>query len=338
MMSGLPDFPLLLAAALVLDCLVGDPRWLPHPVRLIAWWAWRVETFTRRLCPRASWAGCITVVLVLAGVALATLALLLGARRLHPAAGTVVALLLLYSGMALRDLLVHARRVLAALREGEGAGVRLDRARRAVAMMVGRDTATLDEAGVVRACVESLAENLSDGVVAPLCWATAGALAAAAFAIPAVVGAVLALMLYKAVNTMDSLFGYKNERYLHFGRCPARLDDLANLLPARLSALALILAAPLVGGSPFAAWHIWRRDHGRHASPNAGHPEAALAGALGIRLGGPASYFGQWHDKACIGDERVALGPSHINTACRLVFLAALLVALVCLALGCYTH
>ncbi len=331
------EYPLVLAGAVVLDALVGDPRWLPHPVRLIGWWAWRVEAFTRRRCPSAAWAGCLTVVLVLLAVALATLGLLLAARRLHPVGGALAALLLLYSGIALRDLLVHGQRVLAALNGAGTEAERLARARRAVAMLVGRDTEALDEAGVVRACVESLAENVSDGVIAPLCCATAGALAAAALGLSAPVGAALALMLYKAINTMDSLFGYKNERYRQFGRCPAHLDDLANLLPARLSALALVLAAPLAGGSPTGAWRIWRRDHGRHASPNSGHPEAALAGALGIRLGGPASYFGQWHDKAAIGDEQVRLCPAHITSAGRLVSLATLLVVLACLALGCYT-
>jgi len=272
--------------------------------------------------------------LVLIAALAVTAGIVLVAGVPHPRAGDLAALLLLYSTIALRDLLGHARAVFVALTGDGGQRERLDQGRKAVALLVGRDTEALDEAGVVRACVESLAENLSDGVIAPLCWATAGASLAAVGGVPAGLGAALGAMLYKAINTMDSQFGYRNARYLHFGRCAARLDDLANLAPARLSALVLILAAPLAGGSPARAWRIWRRDHGQHASPNSGHPEAAMAGALGVQLGGPASYFGRIQDKPRLGDPLVPLTPSHISKACRLVLLAALLLLPCCAALG----
>jgi adenosylcobinamide-phosphate synthase len=174
--------------------------------------------------------------------------------------------------------------------------------------------------------VESVAENMSDGITAPLFWATVGAI----LALPvgnlwSIVCAVLMAMLYKAISTMDSMFGYKNERYLDFGFCPARLDDLANLLPARISGLALVLVAPLCGGSLKNAWYILRRDRRQHASPNSGWPEAAAAGALGIQLGGEATYFGKIVSKPVIGEPRSLPLRQHILQVCRLALTASLL-------------
>ncbi|HSH14060.1 MAG TPA: adenosylcobinamide-phosphate synthase CbiB, partial [Desulfurivibrionaceae bacterium] len=234
--------------------------------------------------------------------------LLWEARRLDPRLGDLVAVLLFYTCFAARDLLAHSRRVYQALAAGD-----LLAARQKVAWLVGRDTANLDQAGVVRAGVESVAENSSDGVVAPLFWA--------------VVGGPLAALLYKAASTLDSTFGYKNKRYLHFGRASARLDDLVNFVPARLTGLGLVASACFCGLDWRGAWRIYRRDRHNHASPNSGHPEAAAAGALGLQLGGGSSYFGRPVEKPTMGD---ALGeplPGHILAVNRLVLVLTLLIA-----------
>jgi len=240
-----------------------------------------------------------------AGVVVGVLA---GAGRIHPGAYDLAAIYLLYSAMAARDLARHSGLVHEALQAHD-----LKLARQRVAMIVGRETAGLDEAGVSRACVESVAENIVDGVTAPLLWAT--------FLGPT------GVLLYKAVNTMDSLFGYKNERYREFGWAPARLDDLANYLPARLTALLVVIAAALLGHSPRNAFRIWRRDRRCHASPNSGQTEAAVAGALGIRLGGPATYFGVQVDKPTMGDADQPITARHILLANRLMLVTAGLTA-----------
>ena len=211
-----------------------------------------------------------------------------------------------WQALAVRDLKAEALRVQRAL-ENES----LDAARQAVSRIVGRDTAQLTEAGVARAAVETVAENFSDGVIAPLLYMLLG-------------GAPLALC-YKSVNTMDSMVGYKNARYLHFGRVPAKLDDAANYIPARLSALLLIAAAKLCGEDAASAYRIWKRDRRRHASPNSAQCEAAMAGALGLRLCGPAAYFGEMVSKPWIGDQRREIVPGDISRACRMEYAGAVL-------------
>ncbi len=301
---------LALILAFLLDLLLGDPPWLPHPVRAIAWVATGGERLWRRLLPWPGLAGALTVFTVLAATFLVTWGLLRLASLAHPAAGNLMTVYLLYSSLAARDLARHSRRVYQALAAGD-----LELARRRLAMIVGRDTEGLDEAGVCRAAVESVAENIVDGVTAPLFWA--------------LLGGPVAALLYKAVNTMDSLFGYRNERYREFGLVPARLDDLANYLPARLTALLVVASAGLPGYSPTNALRVWRRDRRRHASPNSGQSEAAVAGALGIQLGGPARYFGRLEDKPCLGDPRTLISRGHILAANRLMFASsALLLAL----------
>ena len=183
--------------------------------------------------------------------------------------------------------------------------------------IVGRDTAALSPQGVTRAAVETVAENFADGVAAPMVYMLLG-------------GAPLALCC-KAVNTMDSMVGYKNNQYLHFGRAAAKLDDAVNFLPARLAALLLVLSAGLTGENLPGAWRMWRRDRRRHASPNSAQTESAMAGALGIQLGGPASYFGLVHDKPTIGDALREAEPGDIRRASRMLYAASVL----CLALLC---
>lgn len=300
----MPAAESLLVAALALDVWVGDPQGWPHPVRLIGQGALALETPLRRLLGDGRLAGVAAVVVVLAATAVAVAVVLQAAALVAPWLAAVAAVYFLYAGLALRDLLGHSRRVYAALVAGD-----LFEARRRVAMIVGRDTENLDEAGVVRACVESVAENMVDGVTAPLFYG--------------ILGGPLGIMLYKAVNTLDSTFGYKNERYLHFGWAAARLDDWVNFLPARLSGVVVVLAAPLCGCSMGNAWRILRRDRLRHASPNSGHPEAAVAGALGVQLGGASVYFGREVEKPSIGEPLGPLAVDRIAAANRLVLLAA---------------
>ncbi len=321
------SFFLILWAAVLLDLCFGDPRWFPHPVRLIGELAARLEQLTRKLPLSETNRGRLTVFLVLLSTGTVCAVLFTLLARLSEPIVFAGAAFVLYTTVAARDLILHARNVYSAL------GQDIVKARKAVAMIVGRDTDCLDDAGVVRACVESVAENMSDGIVAPLFWAVIGA----AVAVPAggywsVVCGVTAAMLYKAVNTMDSMFGYKNKQYFFFGSCPARLDDVVNFLPARLSGLAIVLAAPLCGCSLHSSWKILHRDRTNHTSPNAGWPEAAMAGALGLRLGGDSCYFGKISHKPEMGDGLKSPVKGDILRANRLVLAASLLCLMLCTA------
>lgn len=299
--------------ALILDALWGDPRWLPHPVRLIGWLALRCEGLTRAIIPSEKAAGIITVIMVLSATGLVGLGLIRLAAIFHPVAETVVSVLILYTCFAGRDLVVHSRKVYVALRDDD-----LDEARKKVGMIVGRDTAELDRSGVVRACVESVAENTVDGVTAPLFWA--------------IIGGPLGAILYKAVNTMDSTFGYKNERYLHFGWAPARFDDLVNFLPARISGLLTVLAGALLRLRAAEAWRIFKRDRFQHASPNSAQTEAAVAGVLGISLGGAAVYFGKVVHKPTLGEPVMEPVAEHILQTNRILLTVTVLFATLLLA------
>lgn len=300
-------------AALALDALFGDPRWMVHPVTLIARLAKRLEHAFRKLIASERAAGACTVVFVALGVGLIGWGMISLASLLYPLAGDAVAVYLLYTCFAARDLIVHSRNVAAALREND-----LEAARAKVAMIVGRDAGKLEKEGIVRACVESVAENSVDGVTAPLFWA--------------VVGGPVGALAYKAVNTMDSLFGYKNEQYLHFGWLPARLDDAVNWFPARITGVLLAVAAFVLRLRPRAAWKVFRRDRLNHSSPNSGHAEATVAGALGIRLGGVSWYFGRPVEKPFIGDDVHAPDVEHIRQAQALLAVVTILAATVFLA------
>ncbi len=295
--------------AIGLDLLCGDPQWLPHPVRWIGRLALSSEVFLRRRLPPGA-AGCLAVCWVLACSVGAVLLLLSLAARLHPLLADLVNIVIIYTTLAIRDLRAHALRVYAALADRD-----LPRARQAAAMLVGRDTEHLDESGVVRAAVESVAENTVDGVTAPLLFAFIGGAPGAIF--------------YKAVNTLDSTYGYKNERYLRFGRCAARLDDLVNFLPARITALLVPPAAAVSGLDARGAWRIFRRDRKKHPSPNGGQIEAAVAGALRVRLGGENRYFGVPSQRPFLGDERESLQAGHILRVVRLLPAITLLATLV---------
>ncbi len=303
-----------LALAVALDFLVGDPPGLPHPVRAMGTLALRLEARLRRLVQNQRLAGFSTVLLVLLATGSAAAGLLLLARKLPWPAGDIAAVIILYYGIAARDMLRHSRQVYAALAASD-----LPLARRRVALIVGRDTADMDEEEIVRATVESVAENLVDGVSAPLFFAT--------------LGGPVGIMLYKASSTMDSVFGYKNERYREFGWAAARLDDLLNFVPARLTGIVMVAAAALSGLRPVRAYAALRRDRLQHASPNSGHSEAAMAGALGVQLGGPASYFGTVVEKPAIGRPGRKTEPGDILLANRLFLVTTLIVALCCAAI-----
>ena len=288
-----------------LDCLLGDPLSAAHPVVLMGKLISFLEKRLRARFPKTPQgertAGRIMALCVPLISAGAGLLLLYFAWRVHPWAYFAVSAFLCWQCFAARCLMTEAKKVVTCLEtQGLAAG------RRQVGMLVGRDTEKLTEEQVIKAAVETVAENTSDGVVAPFFWM-------------ALFGAAGGL-LYKAINTMDSMVGYKNDRYLHFGRAAAKLDDGANYIPARLSALAMIGAAFLLKLDGRGAWRVWRRDRRNHASPNSAQTESACAGALGVRLGGDASYFGQLYKKPTIGDPRRPIERADVHRACNLMY------------------
>jgi adenosylcobinamide-phosphate synthase len=298
-----------LVLGFLLDQLLGDPPGWPHPVRGLGRLITALEPPLRRLLPERL--GGVVLLLLVAGTAGGvTWALLALAAVVHPAAWLVLASILAYLGLAARSLARETHAVLAACDKGDWA-----EARRRLARIVGRDTADLPPAEIYRACVETVAENTGDGVVAPLFYA-------------ALLGPV-GLWVFKAVSTLDSMVGYRNARYLRFGWASARADDLASLVPARLTWLLLALAALLTGRRAGAALRIGWRDGRKHPSPNAAWPEAAMAGALGVRLGGPATYQGVPSLKPYLGEAHEPLTADTVREAIRLMLLTAWL-ALAC--------
>lgn len=318
-----------LIVVLAIDLLVGDPRWRFHPIRLIGQLGEGCEQLARRADRWLSLRVCgVLAFLTVLGVTVlaASLGLYLLAG-LHPLVAVGGALLLLYFSVAAGDLLKHARLVLSCLQKDD-----IDRARQAVAMLVGRDTQGMKEADIARACIESVAENLVDGVTAPLFWGVAGGLTAPLLGIESILGAALGTLVYKVVNTMDSMYGYRNERYLEFGWFAARTDDWANFLPARMSGICVIGAAFILGYDGRGAARAYVNDRLQSSSPNSGHTEAAAAGALGVQLGGAASYFGVLQQKPFINAGRRAPTGEDIERCNRLVPVAtALFTALILL-------
>ena len=294
----------------LLDLLLGDPHWAPHPVRAVGALIAALERLLRRLLPKSPrWeltGGGLLAALVLVISGGAAWGLLALCAAVHPLLGFGAKILLCYQLLAARSLRDESVKVYRALKTGT-----LEEARQAVSMIVGRDTSVLNEAGVARAAVETVAENASDGVIAPMIY----------LALAGPVGG----MMYKAANTMDSMVGYKNQRYLYFGRPAARLDDLLNFLPARIAGGLMCLAAGFAGFDSRRALYCFRRDRKKHASPNSAHTEAAAAGALGLRLAGPAVYFGQVVEKPWLNQEGRESEPGDILRANRLMYAAAFL-------------
>lgn len=306
-------FALLLG--FLLDLLLGDPRWLPHPIRAIGALIAGLEKVLRKLFPKSQGGelagGAALVILVLALSGGFTLLVLWLCGKVGLWLRFLAETILCFQLLATRSLKGESMKVYKALKAGD-----LEGARYAVSMIVGRDTQCLDEAGVARAAVETVAENASDGVIAPLIFLAIG-------------GAPLG-MVYKAVNTMDSMVGYKNDRYLWFGRCAAKLDDLVNFIPARLAGLLMCLGAGFSGFDAPNALRIFRRDRKNHKSPNSAHTEAAAAGALHIQLGGANYYFGKLVDKPTIGDPDHPVEPLDIVRVNRLMYATAFLALVLC--------
>jgi adenosylcobinamide-phosphate synthase len=297
----------LLLSAFLLDLAVGDPPWLPHPVVLMGRFISRGERFL--------WSGqayrdfLVGMVLSLALIAIAcgaTWILLYFLSFLPPLIAFLLTAGLASTTLATRGLLDAITRIETPLRSGS-----LAEARAKLAHIVGRDTSALNEDKVLRASLESLAENTSDGIVAPLFYLF--------------IGGIPLAMAYKAVNTLDSMVGYRTERYFYFGKFAARLDDVANFIPARLTAFLMVIATFLVRLNGRLALRVLRRDHANHLSPNAGYPEATLAGALGIRLGGPSVYFGREIWKPYLGDDVTPVKITMLKEARCLCLVTAIL-------------
>lgn len=300
------DLVFIIPAAVILDWLLGDPRWLPHPVVGIGRLISLLEPRLRRLVRSELFGGGVLLLLTVGITACAAWLAVAGAYAVSRYAGLALSIVLSWSCLAARSLHGESGLVAGALEVGD-----LPEARRMLGRIVGRDTDRLEEPEIWRGGVETVAENASDGVIAPLLFLMLG-------------GPVLGLA-YKSVNTLDSMVGYKNDRYLLFGRASARFDDLLNFIPARLTGLLMILAAPLVGLSMDGARRIMLRDGRNHASPNSGVPEAAAAGALGVQLGGTNFYFGKPVEKSTIGDPYRPLDRRAWAGAVRLMYGAEIL-------------
>lgn len=309
---------LALLIGFMIDFLVGDPHGFPHPIVLIGKLISTLEKGLRRLFPATPkgerWAGgvlwCITVCLSTAVPA----GILFLCHQINPWLRLAVESIMCWQILAARALQRESMLVYKALESGD-----ITASRRAVSMIVGRDTAALDDAAVTRAAVETVAENTSDGVVAPLLFLAIG-------------GAPLGFF-YKAINTMDSMLGYTEPPYKDIGYIPAKADDVVNYIPARLSALLMLAAGFLLGLDAKSGWRIYRRDRRNHASPNSAQTEAMCAGLLGLRLAGDAWYHGVLHRKPYIGDPVREIRHDDIPRTCRLMYLTALLTLLLCILL-----
>lgn len=300
----------------ILDMIFGDPHGFPHPVRLmgrlISELEKRLLDMENRNPDRELKNGKLLTAAVLLSVSAVSSVVFIAAYFAHPIFGACAEAFMTYQILAAKGLKSESMKVFDRLERDDLSG-----ARKEVSMIVGRDTDNLDAEGVTKAAVETVAENTSDGVVAPMLYCAVG-------------GPVLGLM-YKAVNTMDSMIGYKNDKYLYFGRAAAKLDDAANFLPARISAVFMLFSA-FIGGFDFKnALRIYKRDRLKHSSPNSAHTEAVCAGALGVRLAGDAVYFGKTVKKPFIGEALRKIEPEDIRRANRLMYFTAWTAETVCI-------
>ncbi|MEI7817875.1 MAG: adenosylcobinamide-phosphate synthase CbiB [Desulfuromonadales bacterium] len=312
-----PPDTLIILLALLLDLTIGDPHWLPHPVVAIGRLIHKLDQVLRRDWLNERLAGVFLLLLVVFCSAGTTWILLRVITNLLPLAGWIAGIIISATCLATRSLHKESSRVASALLAGDLAEARLY-----LSYIVGRDTDQLEEPEIWRALVETVAENTSDGIIAPLFWLT--------------LGGPVGAMAFKAVSTLDSMVGYKSQRYLYLGWASARMDDLLNYIPARISALLIVMAAPFSGCSAADAARITLRDCLKHPSPNSGHPEAAAAGALGVRLGGAATYGGIISWKEFIGDQQQLLDERTYRSMIKLMYISTLLMAIACLFVAFY--
>lgn len=302
-------FPWQLASAYLLDLVLGDPQRMPHPVRWIGRlisWTESIFLDTSASASQQRLAGFAFWMVVIGGVVSGTLFVAGLSSHVYPLLGNLIIIWLGYCILATRSLHRESNRVIRALSSG-----RIDLARRRLAGIVSRDTAQLDEKGIIRAVIETVSENISDGIVAPLFYLS--------------IGGLIGGMTYKSVNTMDSMVGYMNERYRYFGWFAAKADDVANWVPSRLSGLLIIAGAALLKMDWRRAWQVMRRDAGNMKSPNAGFPEAATAGALGVQLGGTNWYFGRPEDKPTLGIPLKEMNFQTYSAMIRLMYVSSFL-------------
>jgi len=295
---------MIILAAVIVDIIIGDPRWMPHPVVFIGKIINGGERLIRRYTATArglKWGGVLLTLTVVLGTYIFFWGLLWLAGKINAWLGLVLSVYFMSQSLAFNSLYKHALAAAVPLSGGD-----LSRARKALSMIVGRDTDNLEESDVVRGVVETVAENTVDGITAPLFYGFLG-------------GPPLALA-YKAINTLDSMIGYRDERYQDLGWAGARLDDVANYIPARITGLIYLLAAPFTPGGLVNVWRAIRRDAGRHPSPNSGIPEAAVAGALEVQLGGVNYYRGVASIRATMGEKKRILKTKHIYQGLYIMF------------------
>ncbi len=298
--------PVQIGIAFLLDFLIGDPRWFPHPVRMIGVCIEYTENILRKLVPSERAAGVFLAFIIVVGTYLVTIQILVFFYEIRWSLGILVSIIIIFFTLSTRDLLKETGKILNALKSGN-----LQKARKNLSRIVGRDTHNLSEHQVAAGCIETSAENIVDGIIAPLFYAFIG-------------GPALA-MAYKSINTLDSMVGYKNEKYLNFGLASAKLDDIANFIPARIAAVILPVSSYLCGADFSNSVKILKRDGQKHPSPNSGIPEAAIAGALGIRLGGPNEYNNVLSDKPFIGDPQKSVTLDDISCTSRIVMVSAII-------------
>ncbi len=306
----IPVLPMIIG--FIIDLILGDPYTLPHPIRLIGTLISRLEKFTRKHFKNLRAGGVFLAVTVLVLSTAIPFLMLFVFYKLNMVVGIVAESIFCYYMIAPKCLSDESMKVYRAINEND-----TEKARKAVSMIVGRDTASLDESGIIRAAVETVAENTSDGVTAPIMYMSFG-------------GASLGFF-YKAVNTMDSMIGYKNEKYADLGRFAAKLDDVLNFIPSRLTAIAMIISAYILGFNGRNAFKIWKRDRRKHASPNSAQTESVCAGALEIRLAGDAYYFGELHKKDYIGDDNRPVENEDIKRANKLMYCTTSIVLIISL-------
>lgn len=307
-------YSLPMLVGFVIDIFVGDPYNFPHPIRAIGTLISKLEKFVRGRFKSLRKGGVFLALTVLVVSTFVPLAVLFVCYKINIFLGLAVESVMCWQLVAARCLQKESMKVCRAVEEKD-----IEKARKAVSMIVGRDTDVLDETGIVKAAVETVAENTSDGVTAPIMYIALG-------------GAPLGFF-YKAANTMDSMIGYTNKKYIDIGRFAAKLDDVLNFIPSRLTALVMILSAYMLGADGKNAARIWKRDRRKHASPNSAQTESVCAGALDIRLAGDAYYFGELHKKEFIGDDIRPPESEDIRRANRLMYCTSVIVLIVGAAL-----